>query len=256
MRLRRPFVAGNWKMNGSRTGSLQLLQSLVAGCDQINPNVDLAVFPPFVYLELAEKILNETCWAWGAQDISAEPNGAFTGEISAAMLNDFHCRYVIVGHSERRRLFGEDDQLIAKKFSTALQEQLCPILCIGETEEQQANGQTVAVIEKQLAVALKSAKELLENEFVIAYEPVWAIGTGKNASPEQAQEVHANIREFLNAMNPDLALRTRILYGGSVNAKNALPLLKMSDIDGVLVGNASLDANQFIEIGKQCNYLS
>lgn len=246
------MIAGNWKMNGSRDSIKLLLQNLLQHREQYQ-HLEMTVFPPYVFLDLVEHYLRGSPIAWGAQNMSSEDSGAFTGEISVAMLKEFHCEYVIVGHSERRQLFGETDEQVAKKVTRALRHGLRPIVCVGETADQRKNGSTLAVIERQLAAVLKLADNLSDlAQALIAYEPVWAIGTGQNATPEQAQEVHAAIRAQLKAKDPDLAANMRIIYGGSVKPDNAGSLFAMADIDGALVGGASLQADQFIEIAKQC----
>jgi triosephosphate isomerase len=231
------LVAGNWKMHGSRTFSSALLDALIAGLGR-ESSVEVAVCPPFPYLQQASERLNGTPIALGAQNVSEHPQGAYTGEVSAAMLAELGCRYVIVGHSERRQLYGERDAQVAAKFAAALAAGLTPILCVGETLEEREAGRTEEVVARQLDAILKQAK--LGNA-VLAYEPVWAIGTGRNATPEQAQAVH----EFLRARAfPE----TRILYGGSVKAQNAAAIFAMPDVDGGLIGGASLVAKEFIEI--------
>lgn len=250
--MRNQLIAGNWKMNGSATSIKTLVQELLQNRQRF-AGVEVAVFPSFVYLEQVAQYLQGSPITWGGQNVSSEPSGAFTGEISAAMLQDMQCRYVIVGHSERRTLFGETDQLIAAKFVAALKAGLRPILCVGETAAERKEGATLSVIHRQLAVVLKLADNLPNlAEAVVAYEPVWAIGTGQNASPEQAQEVHQAIRKQLSQPHAELGSKIRIIYGGSVKADNAAALFKQSDIDGALVGGASLHANQFIEIIAQC----
>lgn len=250
--MRRPLIAGNWKMHGTKQSVAMLLHELVAGLSQI-VNAELAVFPPFVFLEQAQKILNETSIALGAQNVCDSLAGAFTGEVSAAMLVEYACQYVIVGHSERRSLYAESDELVAAKFFSALQNQLTPILCVGETLQQREQNLTLEVVQQQLAVVLSLADNCPTlTKAVIAYEPLWAIGTGKTATPEQAQQVHAAIREQLIACDAEFA-NIRIVYGGSVNPENANELFAMPDIDGALVGGASLDAGKFLAIGKQCN---
>ncbi len=256
--MRRPLIAGNWKMNGTRQSVTALLEALKHGCELLEVP-ELAVFPPFVFIELCERLLGRTQIAWGAQNVSDKSDGAYTGEISAKMLADFDCRYVIVGHSERRQLYGESNELVAVKFRAAIAAGIVPILCVGETLAQRESGKTLDVVTEQLAAVFKMNDNLgsPEAEFVVAYEPVWAIGTGKNASPEQAQAVHAAIRERLKkSIDPGVANRTRILYGGSVKPDNAKGLFEMPDIDGALVGGASLQAEHFLEIGKLCNHLS
>lgn len=250
--MRQKLVAGNWKMNESREGVNHLLKSIKARAPEIT-QTELAVFPPYVFLEKTSEILADTNVAWGAQNVSHEQNGAFTGEISSAMLLDFGCRYVIVGHSERRTLYGEDNTLVAAKFWAALKAGLRPILCVGETLAQREAEETLSIVSSQLdAVLSLSDNQAALSEAVIAYEPIWAIGTGKQASPEQAQAVHQAIREQCCAVNQDLGNRLRILYGGSVKPDNAAGLFAMPDIDGALVGGASLDADKFIEISL-CN---
>ncbi len=250
--MRRPLVAGNWKMNGSREGVDHLLKSLKARCDEVS-SAELAVFPPFIFIDQTADILEGSSIAWGGQDVCSEQNGAFTGEVSASMLLDYACQYVIVGHSERRTLYGENNQTVAAKFTAAMQVGLRPILCVGETLEQREAGVTLQVVGDQLEAVL-SLKGNLPSlvEAVIAYEPVWAIGTGHQATPEQAQEVHAAIRSQCRRVDEGLSERIRILYGGSVKPDNAAAIFAMPDIDGALVGGASLDADKFIEIGL-CN---
>jgi triosephosphate isomerase (TIM) len=248
----RNLIAGNWKMNGSTASIKALLQGLLQNRERVQ-GVELAVFPPFVYLELVRQYLQGSPIEWGAQNVCSEAAGAYTGEISAAMLQDFQCRYVIVGHSERRTLYGETNQQVGAKFAAALRAGLRPILCVGETGSERERGLTLGIIEEQLAVVLKLADNLPNlAEAVIAYEPVWAIGTGQNASPGQAQEVHQAIRLQLKQHSARLAEQVRILYGGSVKPENAGELFAQDDIDGALVGGASLQVNQFIEIAERC----
>jgi triosephosphate isomerase len=245
--MRQPLVAGNWKMNGSRESNMALLEDLKAGIGAVR-SAKVAVCPPYVYLAQARESLQGTPIAWGAQDVSNESKGAFTGEVSASMLLDFGCTYVIVGHSERRHIRGESDALIAKKFSAARRAGLTPILCVGELLEERECGETEAVVERQMnAVIDLDGMEGLSRA-VIAYEPVWAIGTGRTAMPEQAQEVHAFIRALVKRKDPALADRLLILYGGSVKGSNAAGLFHMPDIDGGLIGGASLEANEFLTI--------
>lgn len=239
-------------MHGSIASIKILLQALLQNRHRFR-SVELAVFPPYVYLELVSQYLAGSPVKWGAQNLSSAVSGALTGEISAAMLQDYECTYVIVGHSERRTLFGETNQQIGAKFAAALRAGLQPILCVGETESQRQTGETQAVISEQLAVALKLADNLTDlPRAVIAYEPVWAIGAGQNATPEQAQEVHQAIRAQLERHSSGLGSVVRIIYGGSVKPGNAASLLTQGDIDGVLVGGASLQVDQFIEIAEQC----
>jgi triosephosphate isomerase (TIM) len=245
--MRQNLVAGNWKMNGSKADIKELLDGIKKGIGDVE-TAEVAVCPPFIYLGEVEAQLSGTPIAWGAQNLSTEEKGAFTGEISAAMINDFGCKYVLVGHSERRSLYGEDDAVVAKKFSVARAAGLKPILCIGETLEEREKGVTNDVVARQLeaVITLEGVEALVDG--VIAYEPVWAIGTGKTASPEQAQEVHAFIRGLLAAKDESVAARVQILYGGSMNAANAAELLAQTDIDGGLIGGASLKAEDFLTI--------
>jgi len=245
--MRRPVVAGNWKMHGSRAANSALLSELEQG---LNPEwpVDVAVFPPFVYLADAVRALEGSLIAVGAQSSSAEPPGALTGEIAAVMLKDIGCRYVIVGHSERRRLYHEDDVLVARKFAAALKAGLTPVLCLGETLDEREAQRTEAVVGRQLdAVTAMNGAETLGHA-LLAYEPVWAIGTGRNATPAQAQAVHAFVRARIAAQDAKIAGQLRILYGGSVKASNAAELFSMPDVDGGLVGGASLSAEEFTRI--------
>ena len=244
---RRPLVAGNWKMHGSRAENAALLDALLHGLRD-DVSADVLVCPPFVYLWEAARALKSTYIALGAQSLCAEPIGAFTGEVSAAMLKDVGCRFVIVGHSERRAIFKEDDTLVARKFVAAHTNGLTPILCVGETLEEREHNRTFAVVERQLTAVLDVAGVAPFQSAVIAYEPVWAIGTGKNATAEQAQEVHAFIRGELAKRDARIAPLTRVLYGGSVKAANAAEIFAMPDIDGGLVGGASLKADEFLKI--------
>lgn len=254
--MRRPLIAGNWKMNGTRESIATLLEALKQGCERVE-QAELVVLPPFVYIAQCEEALMRTQISWGSQDVCHYANGAYTGEVSVAMLRDFHCRYAIVGHSERRQLYGETNELVAAKFTAALNGGVRPILCVGETAQQHEAQQTLQIVQDQLAAVLHLHDNLASlAEAVIAYEPVWAIGTGKVATPDQAQTVHAAIRQQLRAKNVKLADSIRIIYGGSVNPTNAASLFAMPDIDGALVGGASLHAEQFLEIGKQCNHSS
>ena len=245
--MRQPLVAGNWKMNGSTASARALLAEIKAGVDAV-AKCEVAVCPPFIYLPLAQAELTNTAIAWGAQNLSTEAVGAFTGEISAAMLLDCGCSYVIVGHSERRTLYGEDDQRVATKFAVARAAGIKPILCVGETLEEREQGITEAVIARQLdaVIAAQGASALAAG--VIAYEPVWAIGTGKTASPEQAQQVHAFIRGRIAAQDASVAEGLRILYGGSMKPGNAAELMAQPDIDGGLIGGAALVASDFLGI--------
>jgi triosephosphate isomerase len=247
--MRRPLVAGNWKMNGSLKSIQELLAVVKSGTADVN-NVEIAVFPPFPYLGAVAQQLAGTAITWGAQNVSEQSAGAFTGEVAASMLLDFQCTYALVGHSERRSLYGESSALVASKFAAARKTGLKPILCVGETLDERENGVTEAVISEQLdaVLALEGIQAL--GDAVIAYEPVWAIGTGKTATPEQAQDVHAFIRSKLAQQDAGIAAGVLILYGGSVKGSNAAELFSMSDIDGGLVGGAALDGQDFVTIVK------
>lgn len=238
------LVMGNWKMHGNLADNAKLLAGLRAGATSAATGTQLAVCVPFPYLAQAAEALKGSFVAWGAQDISAQAQGAFTGEVSGAMLKDFSCRYALVGHSERRSLHGESDQLVADKAKAALVSGLTPVVCVGESLAERDANQVMVVIQRQLAPVLALGAEAV-NKMVVAYEPVWAIGTGRTATPEQAQEVHAAIRAALQAIG---AGQVQILYGGSVKAANAASLFAMSDIDGALVGGASLVAEDFLAI--------
>jgi len=234
-------------MHGGLAPNRQLLEGILAGMDG-SSGVDAAVCVPFPYLPQAQSMLAGTSLAWGAQNVCEHEQGAFTGEVNVAMLQDFACRYVIVGHSERRAIFGESDALVAKKFAAALAGGLRPILCVGETLAQREAGQTVAIVAAQLDAVLRLAGVAAVGSAVVAYEPVWAIGTGLTASPEQAQEVHAAIRAQIGRADVLAAEGVQILYGGSVKPQNAVELFAMPDIDGGLIGGASLVAEDFLAI--------
>lgn len=247
--MRRNLVAGNWKMNGSVESIRGLLQGIKEGAAAVAA-VDLVVFPPFVYIGLVEQQLTGTAIAWGTQNLSEHASGAYTGEVAGPMLQDFHCTYVIVGHSERRTLYGESDEMVARKFAAARKVNIQPILCVGETLEERDQGVTESVVERQLKAVLDLEGIEAFNNAVIAYEPVWAIGTGRTATPQQAQDVHAFIRAKLAERNPTVAAQTRILYGGSMKAANSGELMAMANIDGGLIGGASLDAKDFLAIAR------
>ena len=243
--MRSKLVIANWKMNADKAGVANLLAGYV---ETINSSARVAVCPPAPYLHQVQEQLAGTAIALGAQDVSQFESGAYTGEVSLSMLADFDCQYVILGHSERRSLFGEQDADVAEKFVATLQAGLIPVLCIGETREQRLANETGAVINRQLDAVIEVAGIAAFANAVIAYEPVWAIGTGETASPEQAQQVHKLVRDKLAALNADIAQRVPVLYGGSVNAGNAKELFAMPDIDGGLVGGASLDSAAFAAI--------
>jgi triosephosphate isomerase len=245
--MRRPLVAGNWKMHGSRAENARLIDDLVQASDA--GAAEILVCPPFVYLWEIGRQLKGTPVGLGSQNVCAESGpGAFTGEVSAAMLKDVGCTYAIVGHSERRALYREDDALVARKFVAAQAQGLVPVLCVGETLDERERGVTREVVARQLDAVLSVAGVAAFAKAVVAYEPVWAIGTGKNATPDQAQEVHAFVRERIAARDATIASALRVLYGGSVKAANAAELFAMPDVDGGLVGGASLKAEEFVRI--------
>jgi len=242
------LIAGNWKMHGALAESRQLVEALRAGVSA-NARATMLLCPPYVYLPALQGWLQGSPILFGAQDLADKAGtGAFTGEVSGQMLRDVGCSHVIVGHSERRALYGETDAVVATKFKAAQTAGLTPIVCVGETLEQREAGQTRLVIERQVAAVVDSAGVQAFAKAVIAYEPVWAIGTGRTASPEQAQAVHAFIRGMIAARDATIAAGLSILYGGSVKGANARSLFAMADIDGGLVGGASLVAAEFLEI--------
>ena len=245
---RTPLVAGNWKMNGALQASRDLVGELVAGVGQ-GGGAEMLLCPPYVFLDAAARWLEATPISLGAQNLASEVDpGAFTGEVSGAMLADVGCAYVIVGHSERRTLYGETDVQVVAKFRAAQTVGLVPILCVGETLAEREEGLTEAVVTRQVNAVLGTLGAGVLASSVVAYEPVWAIGTGRTATPDQAQEVHALIRGLIAAQDDTIAAGLRILYGGSVKGGNAAELLAREDIDGGLVGGASLDASQFLTI--------
>jgi triosephosphate isomerase len=241
------MVAGNWKMHGSRADNARLVDDILRA-DLGEGGPEILLCPPFVYLWETGRLLRDTSLSLGAQDVCAAAIGAHTGEVSAAMLKDVGCSHVIVGHSERRALYGEDDQIVARKFMAAQREGLIPILCVGETLEERERGRTEEVVARQLDAVLDVAGAAGFGRAVLAYEPVWAIGTGKNATPGQAQDVHALLRARIAAKDAKMAACLRILYGGSVKAANAAELFAMPDVDGGLVGGASLNGDEFRRI--------
>lgn len=244
--MRRKLVAGNWKMHGTLAENETLLSGILAGMGDVQAGV--AVCVPFPYLAQAQARLTGSAVAWGAQNMSQHAKGAYTGEVSAAMLKDFGCAFVIVGHSERRALYGESDEVVAEKFAAAQAAGLTPILCVGETLDEREGGVTEQVVGRQLdAVIARSGVAALARA-VVAYEPVWAIGTGKTATPEQAQAVHAFIRGRVRALDGAVAEGLIIQYGGSMKPGNAAELLGQPDIDGGLIGGASLNADEFLAI--------
>jgi triosephosphate isomerase len=246
MSIRDKMVVGNWKMHGTLAGNLSLLHAIRAGCEGLATKVGVCV--PFPYLAQARAVLGGGAVGWGAQTLSEHALGAYTGEVSAAMLGDFGCRFVLVGHSERRALFGEGNELVAAKFEAALHAGLTPILCVGETLAQREAGVTAEVVAEQLDTVIARSGVASMANAVVAYEPVWAIGTGRTATPEQAQEVHGQIRARIAGSDALVAEGLQILYGGSVKASNAGQLFAKPDIDGGLIGGASLVAGDFLAI--------
>lgn len=245
--MRRKLIVGNWKMHGSLAGNGQLLAGVVGGVKNL-PGVESAVCVPYPYLAQVKQLLGATPVKWGAQDVHQLEKGAYTGEVSAQMLADFSCHYVIVGHSERRTIYGESSRLVAEKYAAAQLAGLTPILCVGETLEQREGGETEAVVAEQMDAVIALCGVASLRKAVVAYEPVWAIGTGKTATPEQAQAVHAFIRQRVAAHDAQVAQGLIVLYGGSVKAGNAVELFGMPDIDGGLIGGASLVADEFVAI--------
>ncbi len=241
------LIAGNWKMNGSNAANAELVDGIIAGLPSAEA-VDVLICPPFPYLgAMADKVRGSRLLL-GAQNVSQHASGAYTGEIAASMLLDAGCEYVLTGHSERRAMMGETSDIVAAKFVAALDAGLKPILCVGETLQQREAGQTEAVIDEQLNAVLDVAGIDGFAKAVVAYEPVWAIGTGKTASPEQAQDIHRHIRGVLSSRSSSAAEQTKILYGGSVKGDNASGLFSKPDIDGGLIGGASLKSTDFLAI--------
>jgi triosephosphate isomerase len=247
MSTRRSLVAANWKMNGTLSSIRPLLADVCKGM-AMGVTAEVVICPPCVYLGEVARLLEQTGLALGAQNLSRHDAGAYTGEVAAAMLKDYQCRYVIIGHSERRTLYGENDALVADKFIQASRNGLIPILCIGEYLEEREAGETENVLSRQLDAVIGKAGIAAFDQAVIAYEPVWAIGTGKTATPSQAEEAHAFIRLQLARHDDKIANQIRILYGGSVKAANAKELFNMANIDGGLIGGASLQADEFLDI--------
>jgi triosephosphate isomerase len=249
--MRRPFIAGNWKMNLNRAESVSLAAEVAAGVNSLE-GVDVAICPPSVYIDPVIATLGakgSTKLAVGAQNVYFEPNGAFTGELSTSMLVDLGCRYVILGHSERRHILGETDAIVNKKVLASLAAGLTPIVCVGELLSEREAGQTTAVVLRQVEGSLDGLTAEQAAKLVIAYEPVWAIGTGKVATPQQAEEVHSDLRKILaSRYNAEVAQAIRIQYGGSVKPSNAAELLSQPNVDGALVGGASLKAADFLGI--------
>jgi triosephosphate isomerase len=245
--MRRSLVIGNWKMHGTRASNSELIAAILAGLDG-SQNCDAAVCVPFTAIAEASDAVADTSLALGSQNIADADQGAYTGEISASMLAEYACRYALVGHSERRQLYNETNELVAARYEHAIKGGIIPVLCIGETDEQREQSKTFDVIVEQLSAVIDHSGIDSFAKAVIAYEPVWAIGTGKTATPDQAQEVHAFIRKQIATHNSTLADKVQILYGGSVKPDNAVDLFGKNDIDGGLIGGASLQADSFLGI--------
>lgn len=246
---REKLVVGNWKMHGNQAQNAVLLRGIVDGMTPLR-SCRAAVCAPFPYLPQLQSLLAESALQWGAQDVSAEEQGAFTGQVSVSMLLDFGCTYVLVGHSERRAMNGEDNQLVAAKAARAVAAGMIPVICVGETLEQREAGRMHSVVSAQLGAVLDALTVDMMRRVVLAYEPVWAIGTGRTASPMQAQEVHSFLRAQVVARDKEAAARLTILYGGSVKPASAGELFRMPDIDGGLIGGASLVAEDFLAIAR------
>ncbi len=251
--MRRPFIAGNWKMHKTVAEALALVRELRGLVSMVRDKVEIAVAPPFTALHPVRQALEGSNVLLAAQNCHWESSGAYTGEISASMLKEVGCSYVIVGHSERRQYFGETDETVNKRIQAVVKAGMLPIVCVGETLAERDGGRTLEVVSRQVKGALAGFASSDVERFVLAYEPVWAIGTGRNATPDQAQEVHAHIRSLLgSAFGAETAARLRIQYGGSVKPENAAELLARPDVDGALVGGASLKAADFAAIVKAC----
>ncbi len=249
--MRIKVIAGNWKMNNDLNESKDLIAKLLTGLKNLNTTCDVVICPPFTSLSETSAMIKGSKIKLGAQNLHQEKNGAFTGEISAQMLIGSGCEFVIIGHSERRVIFGETDELINKKINQAIKNNLKPIFCVGELLKQREKNITEQVIETQILEGLKGFSQEVLNDLIIAYEPVWAIGTGKTATPQQAEEVHVFIRKLIkDKFSADFAEKLRILYGGSVKPDNSKDLLSQKNIDGALVGGACLDADSFLKIIK------
>ena len=250
--MRKILVAANWKMNTTPTSAKKLIEAIIKEHDR-GIYYDILICPPFTSLGVVSKHIQNNDIALGAQNHSQHDNGAYTGEISAYMLKDIGCKYVLIGHSERRVLMKESNDIISEKFNTAIAHDLIPILCVGETINEREQGLTKAVIQNQIDIATQGYDFKKNACFVIAYEPIWAIGSGLTATPNDAQDIHSHIRSRLKIISKELAENTQILYGGSVNKDNADALFSMPDIDGGLIGGASLDSSGFMAIARQKN---
>ena len=251
--MRQKLIVGNWKMHGSQQLVKELIQAVNAGTGELSGNVEIAVTPTLLHLGLASDLCKAGHIKLAAQNLHSEPQGAFTGEVAAPMLAEYGVSYAIVGHSERREIFAESDQVVAAKFMAAQSSGLTPILSLGESLEQREQGVSEKIVIGQLAAVIEAAGISALQNAVIAYEPIWAIGTGRTASPEQAQSVHQVLREYIAKQDVEIAAAVRILYGGSVKPANATELFNQADIDGGLVGGASLEAKEFISICKSAD---
>ncbi|MDA7438042.1 triose-phosphate isomerase [Candidatus Pseudothioglobus singularis] len=247
-KMRKTIVAGNWKMNASKESVESLVTDILSGA--IGVSAEIIVCAPFPYLSQVEVLIEGSNLMLGAQNLNVNASGAFTGEVSAEMIKDFGANHVIVGHSERRSLYGETSEIVAEKTKAAIDSGLTPILCLGESLDQRESGKTKSVVSEQLNKVIKIVGIEAFNNIIVAYEPVWAIGTGMTATPEQAQAVHKFIRDLLASSSQDIADKTTILYGGSMNASNAVELISCADIDGGLIGGAALKAEDFLQICK------
>ena len=245
--MRQPLVAGNWKLNGNKQSISGLLEGILGGIQDVK-KAEVAVCPPYIYLSQVADMLKGSPVAWGAQNVSEQASGAYTGEVAADMIKEFGCKYTIIGHSERRAIYGETDEQIANKLTALKAAGIIPIFCVGELLEEREAGKTEDVVGRQIDAVLNAGGIAQFENTVIAYEPVWAIGTGKTATPDQAQDVHAFIRQKLAQQDANVAERVQILYGGSVKPDNAAELFAKEDIDGGLIGGASLDAAGFLSI--------
>lgn len=257
--MRQYLVAGNWKMNGSQSMTAELISSISQGLESIGEQaqkVDVMVCPPAPYLSSAQRALNDSQIRLGAQNVNAYASGAYTGECSLPMLEEFGCEYVLLGHSERRTYYHETDNDVAEKLLSCIESKVTPVLCVGETLEQRQQGTTEQVIATQLEAVLNQVLPEKLAKIVVAYEPVWAIGTGETATPEQAQQVHQFIRQRIADVAPEAAVKIQILYGGSMKPENAESLLSQADIDGGLIGGAALKADSFVEICRAAAKLS
>ena len=247
-KMRKTIVAGNWKMNASKDSVESLVTDILSGASDVS--AEIIVCAPFPYLSQVEVLIEGSNLMLGAQNLNVNASGAFTGEVSAEMIKDFGANHVIVGHSERRSLYGETSEIVAEKTKAAIDSGLTPILCLGESLDQRESGKTESVVSEQLNKVIKMVGIEAFNNIIVAYEPVWAIGTGMTATPEQAQAVHKFIRDLLASSDQNIADKTAILYGGSMNAGNAVELISCADIDGGLIGGAALKAEDFLQICK------